>query len=190
LVPLLHQTYQRRGKMHSSRFTFSTFLLCFEPLHLLIYSSYILHSRLRTTQQMISLTTSSIATEVARSAAILCTTPEEEARLTVILGITKCRCLHVFTLDLWSYGCSLWTCDLWSSVVYGSWLWMNVLDIVIFEWMCCILWYLNECVAYCDIWMNVYIVCDYVIPTVLVILFCVKKIQTRLTYNGWVGRCK
>jgi hypothetical protein len=31
---------------------------------------------------------------------ILGTTPEEEARLAVILGTTKCRCLHMFTLDL------------------------------------------------------------------------------------------
>jgi hypothetical protein len=53
------------------------------------------------TQQMTLSTTSSIALDEARPAAILGTTPEVEARLTVILGTTKCRCLHVFTLDLY-----------------------------------------------------------------------------------------
>jgi hypothetical protein len=33
--------------------------------------------------------------------------------------------------------------------------------------------------------MNVYIVCDFVIPVLLVILFCIKKIQMMLTYNDW-----
>jgi hypothetical protein len=40
--------------------------------------------------------------------AILGTTLEEEARLAAILGTTKCRCLHVFTLDLYVH----MTCDL------------------------------------------------------------------------------
>jgi hypothetical protein len=137
-----------RGKCTATGLLSKLFLLCFEHLYLFIYSSYILRNRLRTTRQTTSSTTSLIASEEARSAAILCITPKEEAQLTVILDTTKCRCLHVFTLDLWSYGCSLWACDLWSCVVYGSWLWMNVLDIVIFEWMCWILWYLNKCV-YC-----------------------------------------
>jgi hypothetical protein len=101
-------------------------------LCILFYSSYIFRSRLRTTRQTTSSTTSSIAPEETRSAAILCTTPEEEARLAVILGTTKCQCLHVFTLDLWS---CLW-------MLYCVCMW----------W---ILWSLNECVRYCDLWMNV-----------------------------------
>jgi hypothetical protein len=52
------------------------------------------------TRQMTSSTNSSIAPEEARPVVILSTTPEEEARLAAILGTTKCRCLHVFTLDL------------------------------------------------------------------------------------------
>jgi hypothetical protein len=55
------------------------------------------------TQQMTSSTTFSIALEEARLTAILGTTPEEEVRLVAILGTTKCRCLHVFTLDLYVY---------------------------------------------------------------------------------------
>jgi hypothetical protein len=79
-----------------------------------------------------SWTTSSIAPKETWPAASLGTTPEEEAQLAVILGTTKCWCLHVFTLDLWSC------------------LWM--LCCVCMWW---ILWSLNECVEYCDLWMNV-----------------------------------
>jgi hypothetical protein len=50
-------------------------------------------------RQMTSSTTSSIALEVARPTAIL-GIALEEARLAAILGTTKCRYLHVFTLDL------------------------------------------------------------------------------------------
>jgi hypothetical protein len=49
---------------------------------------------------MTSSTTSSITPEEAQPVAMLGTTLEEEARLTVILGTTKCRCLHVFTLNV------------------------------------------------------------------------------------------
>jgi hypothetical protein len=91
---------------------------------------------------------------------------------TVILGTTKCRCLHVFTLDLYVY-MVLWSC-----------LWM-----LCCVWMWWILWSLNECVGYCDVWMNVldldvymdvlYIVCancvGFLISVVLVILFSAKK---------------
>jgi hypothetical protein len=52
---------------------------------------------------MTSSTTSSIAPEEARPAAILGTALKEEARLAAIFGTTKCRCLHVFTLDLYVY---------------------------------------------------------------------------------------
>jgi hypothetical protein len=55
------------------------------------------------TRQTTSSTASSIAPEEARSAAILSTVPEDEAQLAVILGTTKCRCMHVFTLDLCVY---------------------------------------------------------------------------------------
>jgi hypothetical protein len=51
------------------------------------------------TQQTTSLTTSSIALEEARSAAIF-GTAQEEARPAAIHGTTKRRCLDVFTLDL------------------------------------------------------------------------------------------
>jgi hypothetical protein len=119
-------------------------------------SSYVLRSWLRTTRQMTSSATSSIALKEARLVAILGTTPKEEARLAVILGTTKCRCLHVFTLDLWSClwmlccVCMWWI--LWSlNECFGYCdLWMNVLDIVIFEWMCwiwmCIWMYYILCV--------------------------------------------
>jgi hypothetical protein len=46
--------------------------------------------------EMTSSTTSSIAPEEAQPVAILGTTPEEEARLAVILDTTKCRCLHLY----------------------------------------------------------------------------------------------
>jgi hypothetical protein len=52
------------------------------------------------TRQMTSSTSSSIAPEEARSAVILGTTLEEEARLVAIHGTTKCQCCHVFTLNL------------------------------------------------------------------------------------------
>jgi hypothetical protein len=65
-------------------------------LLLVIYPSW----RLQMTQERTSSTTSSIALEEAQPVVILGTTPEEEARLAAILGTTKCRCLHVFTLDL------------------------------------------------------------------------------------------
>jgi hypothetical protein len=88
----------------------------------------------------------------------------------VILGTTKHRCLHVFTLDL--YGRDL---------VYGCY--------VVYIWTWWILWCLNECVGYSDVWMNVldldvymdilYIVCansaGFLIPSVLVILFSTTK---------------
>jgi hypothetical protein len=79
---------------------FLNFILCFVPFYLLFYSFYILRSRLRMTQQMTSSTSSSIAPEEARSAVILGTTLEEEARLVAIHGTTKCQCCHVFTLNL------------------------------------------------------------------------------------------
>jgi hypothetical protein len=94
------------------------FWFCFEHLYLLFYSSYILRSRLWMTRQMTSSTTSLIALV--------------EARLAAILGTTKCQCLHVFILDLWSC----------------LWMWCCVC-------MWWILWSLNECVGYCDLWMNV-----------------------------------
>jgi hypothetical protein len=151
------------------------FLLYFVPFYLLFYSSYILRRWLRMTRQMTSSTTSSIA--------------PEEARSTVILGTTKHRCLHM---------CSLWTCmDVILSM--DVMLYMHVMKIVTFEWMCWILWCLNECVGYFDVWMNVsdldvcrdilYIVCancaGFIIPAVLVILFSTKKIKPRLIYDGW-----
>jgi hypothetical protein len=74
---------------------FLNFLLCFVHFHLLFYSSYILRRRLWTTRHITSSTTSSKAPEEARPAAIL--------------GTTKRRCLHVFTLDFYErdlvYGC-------------------------------------------------------------------------------------
>jgi hypothetical protein len=152
---------------------FLNFLLCFVSFYLHFYSSYIFRMRLRTTRQMTSSTISSIAPEEARPAVILGTTLEEEVRLAAILGTTKCQCLHVFTLDLYVY-MDLWSC-LW--ILYCVWMW----------W---ILWSLNECVGYCDVWMNVldldlnmdvlYIVCancaGFLIPVVLVILFSAKKL--------------
>jgi hypothetical protein len=51
-------------------------------------------------RQMTSSSTSLITSDEARPVAILGITLEEEAQLTAILGTTKCRCLHVFTLDL------------------------------------------------------------------------------------------
>jgi hypothetical protein len=64
---------------------------------------------------MTSSTTSSIAPEEARPAAIL-GTALEEARPVAILGTTKRRCLHVVTLDLYGrdlvYGCYVvYGCD-------------------------------------------------------------------------------
>jgi hypothetical protein len=64
---------------------------------------------------MTSSTTSSIAPEEARPAAILGTAPEK-ARPAAILGTTKRRCLHVVTLDLYGrdlvYGCYVvYGCD-------------------------------------------------------------------------------
>jgi hypothetical protein len=87
--------------------------------------------RLRTTRQTTLSTISSIASE--------------ETQLVTILGTTKCRCLHM---------CLLWTCMdviLFMDVM----LHMGVMNIVMFEWMCWILWYLNECVGYYDVWMDV-----------------------------------
>jgi hypothetical protein len=160
------------------------------PFYILFYSSYILCSQLRMTRQMTSSTTSSIALEEARPMAILGTTLEEEARpmailgttleeearLALILGTTKCRCLYVFTLDLWSClwmlccVCMWWI--LWSldeCVGYCD-LWMNVLNIVIFEWVCWI---------WMSIWMY-YIFCvqcaGFVISVVLVIVYSARKI--------------
>jgi membrane glycosyltransferase len=89
------------GKCTTAGSLSKLFLLYFEPLYLLIYSSYILRSQLWTTRQTTLSITSSIALEEARSTVILCTIlEEEEARLTAILGTTECRCLHLFTLDL------------------------------------------------------------------------------------------
>jgi hypothetical protein len=119
---------------------FPKFLYCFVPFYLLFYSFYILRRWLRMTQQMTSSTSSSISPEEARPTVTLGTTPEEEAWLAAILGTTKCRCLHVFTLDMWS--CLWMFC-------------MHAMNIVKFEWMCWILWSLNECVYGC-----VYCVCN------------------------------
>jgi hypothetical protein len=80
---------------------------------------------------MSSSTTYLIAPEGARPTVILGTTLEEEAQLAMILGTTKCRCLHVFMLDLSChlvYGCYVvYACDEYCEFS------MNVLDIVIFE---------------------------------------------------------
>jgi hypothetical protein len=110
----------------------SKFLLWFLPFYLLFYLSYIIRSRLRTTRRTSSSTTSSIAPKEARLTVILGITPDEETRLVTILGTTKCRCLYVFTLDLWS---CLW-----------------LLCCVCMWW---ILWSFYECVGYYDFWMNV-----------------------------------
>jgi hypothetical protein len=69
LVPLLHQTYQRQGKIHS-RFASKHFaLLCI--FLSTFYSSYILRRWLQMTRQMNSSTTSSLASEEAGTVAIL-----------------------------------------------------------------------------------------------------------------------
>jgi hypothetical protein len=109
---------------------FLNFLFCFLPFYLLFYSSYILRRWLRMIRQMTS-STSSTTSEEAQLMVILSSAPEE-ARLAAILGTTKYRCLHVFTLDLWS---CLW-----------------ILCCICMWW---ILWSLNECVGYYDLWMNV-----------------------------------
>jgi hypothetical protein len=118
----------------------TTCSLYFVHFYLLFYSSYIFRRSLRMTWQMTSSTTSSISPEEARSVAILGTTPEEEARLTVILGTTKLWSLDLYVyMDLWSY--------LWMFMLC-----MDVMNIVKFEWMCWILWCLNECVYECSIY--------------------------------------
>jgi hypothetical protein len=79
---------------------FLNFLLCIVPFYLLFFSSYILHRWLQMIGQTTSSTTSLTTLKEARSAVIL-GIASEEARLAVILGTTKCQCLHVFTLDLY-----------------------------------------------------------------------------------------
>jgi hypothetical protein len=117
-------------------FTSKFFLLYFVPFYLLLYSSYILRKRLQMTRQMTSSTSSSMALE--------------EARPTAILGTTKRRCLP---------RCSLWTCiDVILSMEVM--LCMDVMNIVMFEWMCWILWCLNECVGFGYVYgCTVYCVC-------------------------------
>jgi hypothetical protein len=136
-------------KLTSARGKCLNFLLYFVPFYLLFYSSYILRRRLRMTQQMTSWTTSSIAPEEARTAAIL--------------GFRRWW-LHVFALDLYMdvmlYGL---LCCVWISCMLWRMLYLN--ECVGFE---CVYECLNQCV---------FEYACFVISVVLVILFSVKKIN-------------
>jgi hypothetical protein len=134
---------------------------------------------------MTSSTTSLTAPEEARPAAIL-GTASEEARLVAILGTTKCRCLHVFTLNLYVH------MDLWSC--------LRILCCVCMWW---ILWSLNECIEYCDLWMNVlyldvYIDVLYIMYTMYIFYnsscagytVCMYFLQHRLSYHDHPYLCQ
>jgi hypothetical protein len=99
------------------------FLLCFISFYLLFYLSYILRRWLLLTQQMTSSTTSSIALEEARTAAIL--------------G-SKRWCENVFNLNLYGY---IW-CDVANrcDVANGC----DIMNILILYGFAC----LNECFGF------------------------------------------
>jgi hypothetical protein len=140
-----------------------TFLFYFIYFYLLFYSYYILRRWLRTTRQ----TTSSITSSLA----------PEEARPVATLGTTKRRCLHI---------CTLWCCmDVILSM--DVLLCMDVMNIVMFEWMCWILWCLNECVEF---GCTVYCVCKlcrfYNSSCAGYTIFCnLFKTQTNLRRLEW-----